>query len=136
MRVHRIIADLQVDDIAQASAFYRNFLGLTDEEFNLGWVARFSAPGGGPSIQLVTDDASAAESPALSVMTDDIDAAWREARERGYEIVHPLTREPWGVLRFFVRSPDGVVINVVNHPRVPATGDVDAVPPPESPPLP
>jgi hypothetical protein len=32
-----------------------------------------------------------------------------------YEIVHPLTQEPWGVLRFFVRTPQGVVINVAQH---------------------
>jgi uncharacterized glyoxalase superfamily protein PhnB len=39
-----------------------------------------------------------------------------EARGRGYEIVHPLTEEPWGPRRFFVRDPNGVVVNVVGHP--------------------
>ena len=34
----------------------------------------------------------------------------------GYEIVHTLTEEPWGTRRFFVRDPDGVVVNVVGHP--------------------
>ncbi len=29
--------------------------------------------------------------------------------------VHPLTTEPWGVRRFFVRAPDGTVVNVVSH---------------------
>lgn len=33
------------------------------------------------------------------------------AQRRGYEIVHPLTTEPWGVRRFFVRAPDGNVMN-------------------------
>ena len=33
----------------------------------------------------------------------------------GYEIVHPLTTESWGVRRFFVRAPDGNVFNVVQH---------------------
>ena len=32
-----------------------------------------------------------------------------------YEIVHPLTVEPWGVHRFHVRAPDGNVVNVVGH---------------------
>ena len=39
-------------------------------------------------------------------------------RRRGVEvneIVHPLTEEPWGVRRFFVRDPTGVVVNVVAH---------------------
>jgi uncharacterized glyoxalase superfamily protein PhnB len=30
-------------------------------------------------------------------------------------IVHPLTDEPWGVRRFFVRDPTGVVVNVLGH---------------------
>ncbi len=32
------------------------------------------------------------------------------------DIVHPLTDEAWGVRRFFVRDPDGHVINVLSHP--------------------
>jgi hypothetical protein len=42
-------------------------------------------------------------------------AAHEEAQQRGYEIVHSLTIEPWGVHRFLVRAPDGNVINVVHH---------------------
>ena len=38
-----------------------------------------------------------------------------EAKRRGYGIVHPLTEEAWGVRRFFVRAPDGNVINIVSH---------------------
>jgi uncharacterized glyoxalase superfamily protein PhnB len=45
-----------------------------------------------------------------------VDAAYAEARRRGYEIVHPLTQEPWGTRRFFVRDPNGIVVNVVGHP--------------------
>ena len=32
--------------------------------------------------------------------------------ERGYEIVHPLVTEPWGVRRFFVRAPGGPVLDI------------------------
>jgi len=44
-----------------------------------------------------------------------VDEAYAEAKERGYEIVHPLTDEAWGVRRFLVRAPDGNVINIVSH---------------------
>jgi predicted enzyme related to lactoylglutathione lyase len=117
VRVTRIIADLPVDDIEAAKGFYTGFLGLSTEEFNLGWVARYTSPDTGVNVQLVTQDASAPESPLLSVMSDDVEAAYAEAQELGYEIVHPLTTEPWGVRRFFVRAPDGTVINVVHHPH-------------------
>jgi hypothetical protein len=31
------------------------------------------------------------------------------------DVVHPLTEEAWSVRRFFVRAPDGNVINMVSH---------------------
>ncbi|MGI8700103.1 MAG: VOC family protein, partial [Nocardioidaceae bacterium] len=66
-------------------------------------------------VQLVTRDATAAEDSVVSVHTDDVEGAYDEARRLGYEIAHPLTTEAWGVRRFFVRAPDGNVINVVSH---------------------
>jgi predicted enzyme related to lactoylglutathione lyase len=115
VRSSRITTNLSVDDIDAAKDFYRDFLGLSTEEFNLGWVARFTSPDTGAHVQLVTRDATAPEDSAMSIHTSDIDAAYEEAQRRGYEIVHPLTTEPWGVRRFFVRAPDGTVINIVRH---------------------
>jgi catechol 2,3-dioxygenase-like lactoylglutathione lyase family enzyme len=115
MRVVDIIADLQVADIEQARDFYRGYLGLSVEEFNLGWVARFTSPDTGAHLQVVTRDAAAPANPVISVRVDDVEAAYREAMEHGYEIVHPLGTEAWGVRRFFVRAPDGNVLNIVQH---------------------
>lgn len=115
MRSIRVITDLHVADLRAAEGFYRGFLGLSTEEFNLGWVARYMSPDTGANLQLLTHDATAPEVPAISVMTDDVEGAYAEAQALGYEIVHPLTDEEWGVRRFFVRAPDGTVINIVRH---------------------
>ncbi|MBD8077768.1 VOC family protein [Cellulosimicrobium arenosum] len=115
MRVISVIADIPVADIDAAKDFYAEYLGLSDEEFDLGWVARFTSPESGANVQLVTRDATAQENPVVSVKVDDVEAAFDEARSRGYEIVHPVTTEPWGVTRFFVRAPDGTVVNIVQH---------------------
>jgi catechol 2,3-dioxygenase-like lactoylglutathione lyase family enzyme len=115
MRAKRITTNLRVADVDAAKSFYTDYLGLRTEEFNMGWVARYTSPESGANVQLVTQDASAAENSVISVHTDDVDGAYEEAQRLGYEIVHPLTTEPWGVRRFFVRAPDGNVINVVRH---------------------
>jgi catechol 2,3-dioxygenase-like lactoylglutathione lyase family enzyme len=116
MRVTRVVANLPVADIAAARDFYTDYLGLSVEAFNLGWVARYQSPDGRASVQLVTHDATAPEDSVVSVAVgSDVDEAYHEAKRRGYEIVHELTDEPWGVRRFFVRAPDGTLINVVNH---------------------
>ncbi|MCW0214258.1 MAG: VOC family protein [Pseudonocardia sp.] len=115
MRTTRIMANLRVADVDTAKSFYTDFLGLSTEEFNMGWVARYTSPESGANIQLVTRDATAPEDSVVSVATDDVDAAYAEAQELGLEIVRPLTTEAWGVRRFLVRAPDGNVVNIVQH---------------------
>jgi catechol 2,3-dioxygenase-like lactoylglutathione lyase family enzyme len=116
MRVTGITANLPVDDIAAARSFYVEYLGLSVEGFNLGWVANYRSPDGRAVVQLVTRDATAPHDSIISVHVGaDVDEAYAEAKRRGYEIVHPLTDEAWGVRRFFVRAPDGNVINIVSH---------------------
>ena len=116
MQITGVTANLPVADIEAARSFYADFLGLDVEEMNLGWVARFRSADGRASLQLVTRDATSPVDSVLSVhVGDGVDEAYAEAQRRGFEIVHPLVEEPWGVRRFFVRDPDGNVINVVSH---------------------
>ncbi len=115
MRVMGIIADLHVDDVESARDFYTGFLGLEEQGLGLDWVTRLRSPETGAAVQLVSRDATAPEVPVVSVMVDDVDAAYEIAVRRGYEIVHPLADETWGVRRFFVRAPDGTVLNILRH---------------------
>jgi catechol 2,3-dioxygenase-like lactoylglutathione lyase family enzyme len=116
VRVTGVITNLPVADIGAARGFYTDYLGLNVEDLNLGWVARYGSPDGRAFVQLVTRDATSPQDSVISVhVGSDVDEAYAEAQRRGYEIVHPLTHEPWGVRRFFVRAPDGNVINIVNH---------------------
>ena len=115
MRVIRIITDLRVNDLKTAKEFYTGYLGLSNEEFNLGWVARYTSPDNGERVQVLTRDAAAPVDPVVSIHTPDVEAAYAEAQKLGYEIVYPLTTEAWGVHRFFVRAPDGNIFNIVGH---------------------
>jgi catechol 2,3-dioxygenase-like lactoylglutathione lyase family enzyme len=115
LKATNVFANLRVADIEAARGFYTDYLGLNKEEFNLGWVARYSSPDARVRLQLVSADLTSPEDSVISVTTDDIDSAYAEARALGYEIVHPLTTEAWGPRRFLVRAPDGNVVNIVNH---------------------
>lgn len=112
MRVVEILTNLTVPDVDQARAFYADFLGLSQEEMNQGWVARFTQPQSRVSVQVVTRDKTAPVDSVATLKVDDVDAAHAEAQAAGIEIVHPLTTEEWGVRRFFVRAPDGNVFNI------------------------
>ncbi len=116
MRVTGVTANLPVADIDAARGFYTEYLGLSVEEFNLGWVARYTSPDGRARVQLVTRGDTSPENSVVSVhVGDDVDEAYAEALRRRYEIVHPLTDEPWGIRRFLVRAPDGNLININGH---------------------
>jgi predicted enzyme related to lactoylglutathione lyase len=116
MRVAGVIANLLVADIAAVSDCYTHCLGLSVEDFNLGWVVRYGSPDGNAFVQLVIRDATASQDSVISVhVGSDVDETYEEAKRPGYEIVHPLTEETWGVRRFCVCAPDGNVITMASH---------------------
>ena len=115
MRVRRIVPNLQSADPAAGAGVYEEVLGL-DLAMDLGWVRTYTAPDN-PTAQITVaaQDATADVHADVSVEVDDVEAAYAAAQRLGCEIVHPLTDEPWGVRRFFVREPGGRVINVLTH---------------------
>lgn len=114
MTVHRVVPNVQPESVQESHAFY-GLLGF-HEVMNLGWITTLSSPTH-PTAQIsfITDDKTAPVIPDLSVEVGDVDAAYAVMRESGAEIVHPLQDEEWGVRRFFVRDPDGRVVNVLSH---------------------
>jgi len=114
MPAHEVFTNLHTSDVDRARDFFA-LLGLTEVTMNQGWVARFVDPATGAAVQVVTTDATAPEDSVMTIKVSDVDATHADLVARGYEIVHPPTDEPWGVRRFFVRNPDGHVINVAQH---------------------
>ena len=116
MGVSRVVPDLVSTSLDSAAAFYGDVLGLLPV-MDHGWIVTLADPDR-PQVQvsLMTHDATAPVVPVASFEVDDVDACHAAAVRAGAEIVHPLTDEPWGVRRFFVRDPDGHVINVLSHP--------------------
>jgi uncharacterized glyoxalase superfamily protein PhnB len=114
--IRRVVPDIQSDALPESRDFYR-LLGF-EEVMNLGWVMTMASPSN-PAAQviLMSHDESAPVTPDMSVEVADVDAAYTVIRDSGAEIVHPLTDEAWGVRRFFVRDPNGRVVNVLAHRR-------------------
>lgn len=115
MGIRRAVPDLTSTDLARSRAFYRDLLGFT-VGMDMGWVVNFVSPDE-PTVQVIVmdEDRTADVQPDMTVEVDDVDRLHARAVELGHEIVHPLTDEPWGVRRFFVRDPDGTVVNVMSH---------------------
>ena len=117
MSVQRVVPNIKSARFDESRKFYSEFLGF-DIAMDMGWIVTFASPSN-PTAQvtLLSEPSSGAAHPHISIEVADVDATHAEAVARGLQIVYPLTDEPWGVRRFFVTDPNGMVINVLSHSK-------------------
>ncbi|MFD1939527.1 MULTISPECIES: VOC family protein [Nonomuraea] len=114
MTIRRVVPNISSEAVQESRDFY-TLLGF-EEVMNHGWIITLASPTQPTAqISVMTADRTAPVNPDLSVEVDDVDAAYEAVLKSGAEIVHPLRDEDWGVRRFFVRDPNGRVINVLGH---------------------
>jgi catechol 2,3-dioxygenase-like lactoylglutathione lyase family enzyme len=114
MGVKRIKPNIQSDRFDDSRAFYNGVIGL-EEQGGLDWILFFGTDQREVQLSVMNLDVRAHVHPDISIEVDDVDAVHERAIEAGAEIVYPLTDEDWGLRRFFVRDPNGAVINVTQH---------------------
>ena len=119
MTIRRAVPNLLADDLGASRAFYEGFLGF-DVAMDEPGFTMFASPSNRTAQITVAEKDNPGQDRGVSlaqvsVEVSDVDALHAEAVRRGLEIVYPLTNEPWGIRRFFVRDPDGTVINVAQH---------------------
>ncbi|MGH2944134.1 MAG: VOC family protein, partial [Solirubrobacteraceae bacterium] len=88
--------------------------GLEEGEFGGGYIGF----GSGQAQVLFAPPGVEPVLPDMGVDVDSrgaVDAAHAEAVRAGHEVIYGPVDEPWGVRRFFVRDPHGVVISVLAH---------------------
>jgi uncharacterized glyoxalase superfamily protein PhnB len=112
--VRRIVPYAGAADVAASRAFYTEVIGLevSMEEPVLGLRSPVNR-----SAQIVVDTVDDPP-PRFGIdvgRPEAVDAAHAEVRRRGLRVVYPLSDEPWGVRRFFVRDPGGTVVSVLAH---------------------
>jgi catechol 2,3-dioxygenase-like lactoylglutathione lyase family enzyme len=114
MPVRRIMPYHESPDFDATRAFYTGVLRLEEGQFGGGYIGF-----GSGQTQVVF--APPGVEPALPDMGVDVgtraavDAAHGRALAAGHEVIYGPVDEPWGVRRFFVRDPHGVVISVLAH---------------------
>lgn len=123
LSIRRVVPTITTTAMNRSREFYEEFLGL-QMAMDMGWIVTFVSPDN-PTAQLSlvqrndaetgVETAAAAQLVSLSIEVGNVDQLHREAAERGYAVVHPLTDEPWGVRRFHVLDPNGIVVNVMCH---------------------
>ena len=114
MAVKRIKPNILSDDFDQSRSFYMDVIGLGGGD-GLDWILFFGTDQREVQLSVMKLDVKAHMHPDVSIEVDDVDAVYDRACAAGAEIVYPITDEEWGLRRFFVRDPNGAVINVTEH---------------------
>jgi catechol 2,3-dioxygenase-like lactoylglutathione lyase family enzyme len=119
MSIKRVVPDIKSKRLEDSRTFYVDFLGLK-VAMDLGFVVTFVSPSNPTAqINVMRDDNPSTLLPNMSIEVEDVDKLHARAIERHLEIVYPLTDEPWGVRRFFVADPNGIILNVLSHRQKP-----------------
>jgi catechol 2,3-dioxygenase-like lactoylglutathione lyase family enzyme len=115
MSIKRVVPDIISQRMDESRKFYTEFLGF-EVAMDMGWVLTFVSPTN-PTAQItvVRKTEEATPQANTSIEVDDVDAVHAKAVALGLPIVYPMTDEPWGVRRFFIADPNGVIINVLSH---------------------
>jgi catechol 2,3-dioxygenase-like lactoylglutathione lyase family enzyme len=122
MSIRRIVPDITSKHLDASRQFYVDVLGL-EVAMDMGFVVTLVSPSNPTAqITLMREDDPPAILPQISIEVADVDNVHSRAVSRGLQIVYPLTNEPWGVRRFFVVDPNGIIINVMHH-----IGEIESV---------
>ncbi len=115
MAILRIVPDLACENPAEMAAFYRAVFGL-DPVMDHGWIVT-SATGKSQNAQIsfASEGGSGTDVPKLSIEVDDLDDTLARAQEHRAEVTYGPVTEPWGVRRFFMRDPEGTLLNILTH---------------------
>jgi catechol 2,3-dioxygenase-like lactoylglutathione lyase family enzyme len=115
MSIRRVVPNIKSAHFDESRKFYTDFLGF-DVAMDMGWIVTFTSPNNPTAaVTLLQEPDAVLPHPQISIEVSDIDATYAKAVAGGLEIVHPLTNEPWGVRRFYVVDPNGIVINIMSH---------------------
>ncbi len=119
MAIPRIVPYLESADFDAVKAFYVELVGLEVAMEEPGSDFLGLASPDNPSAQIVVA-AEGTEHPPPQMGIDvgspeAVDAAHEAAVRDGLDVVYPLTDEPWGIRRFFVKDPTGAVVSVLAH---------------------
>ena len=121
MTIRRVVPDIASNRLEESRKFYTDVVGFQvamDMPIDRGRIVTLVSPSNPTAqISLLSGPASRSRHPAptLTIEVADVDAVHAKAVTTGVRIVYPLTAEPWGVRRFFLADPNGVVINVMSH---------------------
>ncbi|KAA3613276.1 MAG: glyoxalase [Calditrichaeota bacterium] len=116
----RIVPNISSNQFEISKQFYIDFLGLK-LVMDMDWILTFASESNPTAqISIVKEEKIHTKNSdiMISIEISDVDIVYDKARSLGLKIIYPITNEPWGVRRFFVKDPNGATINLLSHVHI------------------
>lgn len=123
--VTRLLPNICTDRMEETRDFYMELLGFIVGFEHQGWYTQMASPAN-PQLQIGIVQRNheftpktfqqPAQGVIISAQVEDVDVAYAEVLKRGIRIELELRDESFGMRRFMVADPNGVLINVFSFP--------------------
>ncbi|SPC06527.1 VOC family protein [Cupriavidus oxalaticus] len=125
MNVTRLLPNICTDLMTETRDFYAELLGFVVGFEHQGWYIQMASPIH-PQLQIGIVRRDHAFTPTafqhpsqgviISVQVKNVDAAYTDALKRGFPIAQELRDEDFGMRRFMVPDPNGLLVNIFSFP--------------------
>lgn len=125
LTVTRLLPNICTDRVEETRDFYVGLLGFEVGFEHHGWYIQLASPTD-PELQLgilrrdheFTPKAfqKTAQGVVISVQVEDVDVAYDAATKSGHTITQKLHDESFGMRRFMVADPNGLLVNIFSFP--------------------
>jgi len=114
MGIRRIVPNLPARDPQALAAFFCQVFGI-ETVMDGGFIVTLAGSTQNTQLNLAAEGGAGTDIPAISVEVDDLDETHARALLIGADIVYGPVEETWGVRRFYLRDPEGNLINILTH---------------------
>jgi catechol 2,3-dioxygenase-like lactoylglutathione lyase family enzyme len=125
LAVTRLLPNICTDKMEETRDFYAGLLGFIVGFEHQGWYVQMASPAD-PRLQIgimrrdheftPKEFQREAQGVIISVQVEDVDAAYAATLARGFSIAHELRDEGFGMRRFMVADPNGLLVNLFAFP--------------------
>jgi catechol 2,3-dioxygenase-like lactoylglutathione lyase family enzyme len=125
LTVTRLLPNICTDRMEETRDFYAGLLGFVVGFEHRGWYIQMSSPTH-PELQIgivsrdheftPNDFRLPARGVIISAQVEDVDAAHAAAQKCGFHVALGLRDESFGMRRFMVADPNGLLVNVFSFP--------------------
>lgn len=123
--VTRLLPNICTQKMEDTRDFYKELLGFVVGFEHQGWYIQMASPET-PELQIgimrldheftPRPFQHPAQGVILSVQVEDVDVACAAVKARGFELAHDLCTEEFGMRRFMVADPNGLLVNLFSFP--------------------